>query len=103
LDQLRGLKHLRSLYVWQTKVSDAGAKQFKEALPHVDVVLGWDAAALAKKEEQKEEKPEARKEEKKEAKKEAKPEAKKEEKKEDKAAAKKDETKEGKKEEKKDN
>ena len=57
LDQLKGLKHLRSLYVWQTKVTDAGAKKLKAALPNVDIAMGWDETALAKKEEKKDEKP----------------------------------------------
>ncbi len=57
LDQLKGLKHLRSLYVWQTKVTDAGAKKLKAALPNVDISMGWDETALAKKEDKKDEKP----------------------------------------------
>jgi hypothetical protein len=51
LDQLKNLKYLRNLYVWQTKVTDGGIAKLKAALPAVDVSKGWDAAALAKKEE----------------------------------------------------
>lgn len=53
LEQLKGLKYLRNLYVWQTKVTDGGIAKLKTALPNVDVSKGWDAAALAKKEEPK--------------------------------------------------
>jgi len=43
LEHLRGLTNLKSLYVWQTKVTEAGANRLKQALPKVDVVLGWDS------------------------------------------------------------
>jgi len=61
LDKLKGLKYLRAVYVWQTKVTDAGAQKLKAALPNVEVVVGWDAAALAKKEEKNAEKKEDKK------------------------------------------
>ena len=48
LEKLKGLKYLRAVYVWQTKVTEAGAQKLKSALPNVEVVIGWDAAALAK-------------------------------------------------------
>jgi hypothetical protein len=54
LEKLTGLKYLRGVYVWQTKVTEAGAQKLKAAVPHVDVVLGWDAAALAKEAEKRE-------------------------------------------------
>ena len=84
LEKLKGLKYLRAVYVWQTKVSEAGAKKLKTALPNVEVVLGWDAAALAKKEVKADEKKDS-----KDDKKEAKP-AEKKEKEKDKPAAPKD-------------
>jgi hypothetical protein len=67
LEKLKSLKYLRGVYVWQTKVTEAGAQKLKAALPNVEVVLGWDAAALAKKEAKSDEKKDA-KEEKKDAK-----------------------------------
>jgi hypothetical protein len=48
LDQLKGLRHLRNLYVWQTKVTEAGVKKLKAALPGLEVSTGWDLAAPAK-------------------------------------------------------
>lgn len=36
------LPKLRSLYVWQTKVTPAGGKKLKEALPKLEINLGWD-------------------------------------------------------------
>ena len=56
LEKLKGLKYLRAVYVWQTKVTEAGAQKLKAALPNVEVVLGWDAAALAKLEKEAKEK-----------------------------------------------
>ena len=85
LEKLKGLKYLRAVYVWQTKVTDAGAQKLKASLPNVEVVLGWDAAALAKKETKAEEKKDGKEE-----KKDAKPADKKDEKKEEKPAATKD-------------
>ena len=57
LEKLKGMKYLRSLYLWQTKTTEAGVKKLKEALPGLDISTGWDATALAKKEEKKDEKP----------------------------------------------
>ncbi len=54
LEKLKDLKFLRGVYVWQTKVTEEGAKKLKAALPNVEVVLGWDAAALAKEAEKRE-------------------------------------------------
>ncbi len=42
LFHLASLPKLRSLYVWQTKVTPAGAKKLKEALPKLEINLGWD-------------------------------------------------------------
>ena len=75
LEKLKGLKYLRAVYVWQTKVTEAGAEKLKAALPNVEVVLGWDAAALAKLEKdakEKEAKEKAKAAEKKDAKEEKK-------------------------------
>ena len=41
LGQLAGLKNLRNLYVWQTKVTDEGIQKLKQALPGVDINKGW--------------------------------------------------------------
>ncbi len=54
LAKLSGLKYLRGVYVWHTKVTEDGAKKLKAALPNCDVVIGWDAAALAKEAEKRE-------------------------------------------------
>lgn len=61
LQHLKHLKSLRQLYVWQTQVTDAGLASLKEALPGLEIVKGWDAAALAKKEEPADAKPEEEK------------------------------------------
>jgi len=45
LDQLSALTKLKHLYVWQTKVTDAGAGKLKQAVPGVEVVMGFDQAA----------------------------------------------------------
>ena len=77
LEHLKGLKYLRNLYVWQSKVTDAGVKKLKAALPDVEISTGWDATALAKKEETKKDaKPAEKKTEKKSEKKDDKPAAK---------------------------
>jgi hypothetical protein len=47
LDHLKGLPKLRNLYVWQTKVTQAGVDRLKQALPQVQIVTGWDTAAKA--------------------------------------------------------
>jgi hypothetical protein len=48
VENLKGLSELRHLYVWQTKVTDAGVAALKKALPNVDVSMGWDLKELAK-------------------------------------------------------
>jgi hypothetical protein len=40
LEQLTGLKNLRNLYVWQTKVTDEEIKKLKQTLPGVDIDKG---------------------------------------------------------------
>ena len=40
LAQLEGLKKLKSLYVWQTKVTDAGVEKLKKALPQLQIIRG---------------------------------------------------------------
>jgi hypothetical protein len=57
LKNLEGLSKLKNLYVWQSKVTEAGIEGLKKALPTAKVHNGWDATAVAKKEEKKEEKP----------------------------------------------
>jgi hypothetical protein len=42
LSDLAPLPKLRSFYVWQTKATPAGAKKLKEALPKLEINLGWD-------------------------------------------------------------
>ena len=49
LEHLKGLKYLRHLYVWQSKVTDAGVKGLKAALPNVEVSTGWESAERMKK------------------------------------------------------
>ena len=44
LEHLKGLTNLKSLYLWQTKVTDAGVSKLKQALPKVEIVMGWDQA-----------------------------------------------------------
>ncbi|MDP6859253.1 MAG: c-type cytochrome domain-containing protein [Verrucomicrobiales bacterium] len=56
LEHLKGLKKLKKLYVWQTGVTEAGANKLKEAIPGLDVNMGW-------KEPKKEDKPEEPKKE----------------------------------------
>ena len=51
LEHLKGLKKLKKLYVWQTGVTEAGANKLKEAIPGLDVNMGW-------KEPKKEDRPE---------------------------------------------
>ena len=65
LERLTGFKYLRHLYLWQTKVTEGGVKKLKEAMPKLDISTGWEAPALAKKEEKKEEKKDEKKEDKK--------------------------------------
>jgi hypothetical protein len=40
LAHLANLKKLKSLYVWQTKVTDAGVKKLQEALPGLKIIRG---------------------------------------------------------------
>jgi hypothetical protein len=81
LDQLKNLKHLRSLYLWQTKATSNGVAKLKAALPNVEISMGWDETALAKKDDKKDEKPtDAKKTDKPAPKKPAKPAAKKDDK-----------------------
>lgn len=42
LAHLAGLTALKNLYLWQTKVTGAGVAKLKQALPNVQVVLGWE-------------------------------------------------------------
>ena len=61
LQKLEGLTHLKNLYVWQSKVTDEGIKKLQAKLANTKMHNGWDLAAVAKKEEKKEEKPAAKK------------------------------------------
>ena len=56
LEHLKGLKKLKKLYVWQTGITEAGANKLKEAIPGLDINMGW-------KEPKKEDKPEEPKKE----------------------------------------
>jgi hypothetical protein len=56
LEHLKGLKKLKKLYVWQTGVTEAGANKLKEAIPGLNINMGW-------KEPKKEDKPEEPKKE----------------------------------------
>lgn len=49
LAQLTGLTNLKNLYLWQTKVTVDGAQKLKQALPKVDVNLGWSTSPPEKK------------------------------------------------------
>ena len=40
LKKLVGLKKLKKLYLWQTKVTPAGVEEFKKSVPGCDVNLG---------------------------------------------------------------
>ena len=44
LVHLSGLTKLKNLYLWQSKVTPAGAEKLKQALPKLDINLGWDTA-----------------------------------------------------------
>ena len=46
LGHLAGLKKLKSLYVWQTGVTNAGVSQLKENLPGLKIVRGVDLSTL---------------------------------------------------------
>ena len=49
LKHLTGLANLKSLYLWQTKVTPEGARKLKEALPKLDINMGWETAEQPKK------------------------------------------------------
>jgi Leucine-rich repeat (LRR) protein len=42
IQQLAGLPRLRSLYLWQTRVTNVGAEQLKQALPKLEINMGWE-------------------------------------------------------------
>jgi hypothetical protein len=46
LEHLTGLKRLKSLYVWQTGVTDAGVTRLAEELPDLRIVRGVDLSKL---------------------------------------------------------
>jgi mono/diheme cytochrome c family protein len=58
LEQLKGLPSLAHLYVWQSKATAAGASNLQQALPGLEVILGWDLAAATNKTEAPAAKPE---------------------------------------------
>lgn len=91
LANLEGMKKLKHLYVWQTKVTESGAAKLKQAIPGVDVNLGFklepEPKIVAKADPKKDDKKPAPKKE------EKKTEAKKDDKKDKKAEAKKEEKK----------
>ena len=47
LENLSGLKTLKNVYLWQSKVSDAGADTLKKALPSAAVDMGWKEPTTA--------------------------------------------------------
>ncbi len=50
LENLKELARLKNLHVWQTKVTDAGVTNLQKSLPKLNIVRGWELAAVAKKE-----------------------------------------------------
>ena len=81
LASLKNMKFLRKVYAWQSGVTEKGAAELKQAVPNVDVNLGFKLAKVEpKKEEKKEEKKEPKKETPKPKKEEPKPENKEEKK-----------------------
>ena len=50
LENLKSLARLKNLHVWQTKVTDAGVASLQKDLPKLNIVRGWEVAAVAKKE-----------------------------------------------------
>lgn len=42
IQQLAGLKNLKKLYVWQTQVTKEGVAELQQALPGVEVNMGWE-------------------------------------------------------------
>ena len=55
LDSLRGLTNLQSLYLWQSKVTDAGVSNLQKALPDLKISTGAELKAAVVKEEKKKE------------------------------------------------
>lgn len=47
LAHLKRLGELRHLYLWQTKVTDTGVADLQKALPHCEIVRGWETSAVA--------------------------------------------------------
>ena len=47
LAQLADLKNLKELYLWQSKVTDAGAQNLRKQMPTLMVNIGWQEAASA--------------------------------------------------------
>ena len=47
LEHLTELPSLRALYLWQTQATEAGAQRLQQALPNLDVNLGWTPVAPA--------------------------------------------------------
>ena len=45
LGELEGLKNLRAIYLWQTKVTPEGVESLKKALPQCEINTGWDEKA----------------------------------------------------------
>ena len=62
LVNLEGMKKLKHLYVWQTKVTEAGAAKLKKAIPGVDIDRGFEEKPEPKKDDKK---PEPKKDDKK--------------------------------------
>ena len=56
LDELAGLSKLKSLYLWQTKVTEAGVSKLKKALPNLEIVTGWEQKEEPKEKDAKEKK-----------------------------------------------
>ncbi|MEO6182778.1 MAG: c-type cytochrome domain-containing protein [Verrucomicrobiota bacterium] len=50
LENLKGLARLKNLHLWQTKVTDTGVTNLQKSLPKLNIVRGWELAAVAKKE-----------------------------------------------------
>jgi len=48
LEHLKGLKNLRAVYLWQTGVTKEGARALQEALPDLEINMGWDEEDEAK-------------------------------------------------------
>jgi hypothetical protein len=48
MEQLKNLRALKRLYLWQTKVTAQGAEKLQRALPGLEISLGWGNAPAAK-------------------------------------------------------